>query len=234
VTENQIRSDQANNLRRRAEHKARADGDRTPDILPPEEARQLLHELRVYQIELEIQNRELRRTQVELEASRTRYFDLYELAPVGYVTLSERGLILGANLTAATLFGVAKGRFVKRALPRFILPADQDIYGSIYSTEHGQWALHLRYCEVFAMGRCALIRKRGHVTGSCEGCHNAVGQGSGGADRVLPKKLDQTGGTQWPRNEDPARSKRPRHLEAESGMHRFILRLRRSRPPGQT
>jgi PAS domain S-box-containing protein len=122
------RSDQTDDLRRRAENKARADGDKTLDILPPEEARQVLHELRVYQIELEMQNEELRRTQVELEASRTQYFDLYELAPVGYVTLSEDGLILGANLTAATLLGVTKGHFVKRPLPRFVLAADQDIY----------------------------------------------------------------------------------------------------------
>ena len=75
-----------------------------------------------------MQNEELHRTQVELEASRARYFDLYDLAPVGYVTLSEQGLILEANLTAATLLGVARGALVKRPLPRFILPEDQDIY----------------------------------------------------------------------------------------------------------
>ena len=88
----------------------------------------MLHELRVHQIELEMQNEELRRTQAELEASRARYFDLYDLAPVGYFTLSEKGLILEANLTAATLLGVARGDLVKQPLPRFILPEDQDIY----------------------------------------------------------------------------------------------------------
>jgi chemotaxis family two-component system sensor kinase Cph1 len=70
----------------------------------------------------------LRRTKQELEASRERYFDLYNLAPVGYMTLSEQGLILEANLTAAKLFGVARGALVKQPLSRFILPEDQDIH----------------------------------------------------------------------------------------------------------
>lgn len=96
--------------------------------LSPEAGQQLLHELRVHQIELEIQNEELRRIQVELEASRTRYFDLYDLAPVGYVTLSEKGIILEANLTLANLLGVTRKEVVGRLLTHFILPADQDIF----------------------------------------------------------------------------------------------------------
>ena len=88
----------------------------------------LPHELGVHQIELEMQNEELRRTQEELEGSRARYFDLYDLAPVGYFTLSEQGLILEANLTAARLLGVARATLVKQPLSRFIFPGDQDIH----------------------------------------------------------------------------------------------------------
>jgi len=98
------------------------------DSLSPETLRTLLHELRMHQIELEMQNEELRRTQGELDASRARYFDLYDLAPVGYLTVSEKGLILEANLTAATLLGLARSALVKSPVSRFILKEDQDIY----------------------------------------------------------------------------------------------------------
>ena len=64
----------------------------------------------------------------ELEASRARYFYLYELAPVGFFTLSEQGLVLEANLTAATLLGVARGALLRQPLTRFILTEDQSIY----------------------------------------------------------------------------------------------------------
>jgi PAS domain S-box-containing protein len=128
MADTEPRSDQTADLRRRAEEKAKADDDKALDALSPNEARLVLHELRVHQIELEMQNEELRRAQAELEASRTRYFDLYDLAPVGYVTLNDKGLILQANLTAATLLGVARSDLAKQPLSRFILPADQDIY----------------------------------------------------------------------------------------------------------
>jgi PAS domain S-box-containing protein len=88
----------------------------------------LIHELRVHQIELEMQNEELRRAHEELEAARGRYFDLYELAPVGYVTTSESGLIQEANLTAAALLGETRGALVKQPFARFIHEEDQDTY----------------------------------------------------------------------------------------------------------
>ena len=96
--------------------------------IPLEKALNLLHELEVHQIELEMQNEELRRVQEELATSRARYFTLYDLAPVGYLTLSEKGLILEANLAAANLLGLERSELVKRRLSGFIVPEDQDIY----------------------------------------------------------------------------------------------------------
>ncbi len=98
------------------------------DDLVSEELRLRFHELSIYQIELEAQNLELHRIQGELDDARARYFDLYDLAPVGYCTLSERGLILEANLTAATLLGVARGALIIQQLTRFIHKEDHDIY----------------------------------------------------------------------------------------------------------
>lgn len=123
--------DSAAALRKRAEDSARQDAAQaSEDLLPlsPEENRRILNELRVHQIELEMQNEELRHAQSELDASRARYFSLYDLAPVGYCTLSEKGRILEANLTAATLLNVARGTLVGQSITRFIHKEDQDIH----------------------------------------------------------------------------------------------------------
>ena len=96
--------------------------------MSPAKIKRTLHELRVHQIELELQNEELQQAQAELEASRLRYVDLYDLAPVGYVTVSEKGLILEANLTASTMLGVPRGKMMKRIFSRYILREDEGIY----------------------------------------------------------------------------------------------------------
>jgi PAS domain S-box-containing protein len=131
MTSQDDRPGDAAELRRRAEEMARERAARAPEnlqALSPEEARRTLQELRVHQIELEMQNEELRRAQAELDAARARYFDLYDLAPVGYCTLSEQGLIREANLTAAGLLGVARGALVKQPISQLIVKEDQDIY----------------------------------------------------------------------------------------------------------
>ncbi|WP_052812921.1 PAS domain-containing sensor histidine kinase [Desulfonatronum thioautotrophicum] len=93
-----------------------------------DDVRRPLHELRVHQIELELQNEELRTAYDELDVVKARYYDLYNLAPVGYVTLSEPGLILEANLAAAALLGTDQGALATQPLARFIHKADQDAY----------------------------------------------------------------------------------------------------------
>ncbi len=97
-------------------------------LASPDAMRQKMYELHVHQIELQMQNEELRRTQIELDAARARYFDLYDLAPVGYCTLSVTGLIVEANLTIAVLLGVARRDLIGKPLSRFICKSDQDTF----------------------------------------------------------------------------------------------------------
>ena len=115
-------------LRLQAEALAQSRDSEDKQSLSPEEMRQALHELRVHQIELELQNEELRRSQAELDAIRARYFDLYDMAPVGYCTISEKGMTLEANLTAATLLGMHRSDMVGQPWTAFIYREDQDIY----------------------------------------------------------------------------------------------------------
>ena len=98
------------------------------ETLSPDEVRDLIHELHTHRIELEMQNEELRRAQEELRASRDRYSDLFDLAPVGYLTLSDKGLIVEANLTLADMFAVERGALHGRSVTTLIVDEDQDIY----------------------------------------------------------------------------------------------------------
>lgn len=95
---------------------------------PNSEVLQLVHELQVRQIELELQNDALRQSHLALDNARQRYFDLYDLAPVGYVTLGANDLIVEANLTAATLLGVDRRTLVRSPLHVFVAREDQDIF----------------------------------------------------------------------------------------------------------
>ena len=118
-------------LRNRAEDSVREGEARLPSLPHAVTAKVLeatVHQLRVHQTELEMQNEELRKVQAELEVTRARYFDLYDLAPVGYCTINEAGVILEANLTAGTLLGVERSKLINRSLAHFILRDDQDLF----------------------------------------------------------------------------------------------------------
>ena len=88
----------------------------------------LLHELQVHQIELEMQNDELRRTQIALDTARADYFDFYDLAPVGYCAVNDQGLIAQANLTMAHLMGLTRGVLVAHPFSEFVCAQDQDAF----------------------------------------------------------------------------------------------------------
>ena len=97
----------------------------------------LIHNLQVHQVELELQNEELRLAQLDLQAARDRYADLYNLAPVGYFTLDAKGVIVETNLTGATLLNVPRSDLIGAPLTRFVAPEDRDKY-AVYRVQLGQ------------------------------------------------------------------------------------------------
>jgi PAS domain S-box-containing protein len=92
----------------------------------------LLHELQVHQVELEMQNEALRGAQAELEASRDRYLDLYDFAPVGYLTLNANGMIEQLNLTAAALFGMERKDLLTRRFTAQVIAEDQNRWLTLF------------------------------------------------------------------------------------------------------
>ena len=98
----------------------RALGSSPPGQGPLLENATLVHDLEVHQIELEMQNRQLRETEAQLEESARRYRHLYDFAPNVYFTLDVDGRIQDANLTAATFFGIERGALIGRHLTSFV------------------------------------------------------------------------------------------------------------------
>ncbi|HVN95319.1 MAG TPA: response regulator [Syntrophorhabdaceae bacterium] len=134
-------------LRNVAEPKAKQVELYEIETLPPEEVRRILHELRVHQVELTMQNEELQKTQERLEASRARYVELYDLAPMGYCTISHEGLILEANLTLTRLLGRGRKELINKMFSRFIVKQDQDYYYRKLLYESGSpqaWELRMQ------------------------------------------------------------------------------------------
>ncbi|MBV5298174.1 MAG: PAS domain S-box protein, partial [Rhodoferax sp.] len=124
-------ADAAGTLRARAEARLQqhpAQVATQPEGLAAQAMQEMLHELQVHQIELEMQNDELRRTQQALNTQLAHFFGFYELAPVGYCSIDEDGLIRQVNLTASSLLGRPRSELINRPVSRFILKEDQDIY----------------------------------------------------------------------------------------------------------
>jgi PAS domain S-box-containing protein len=92
--------------------------------LKDDKAHDLIKELQVHQLELEIQNRELRETQQQLAHSRMRYADLYDFSPIGYASLDEHGLIEEINITGGKILGENPHQLIGRPFSGFIQPDD--------------------------------------------------------------------------------------------------------------
>ena len=122
-------------LRQRAEAVTRhilSEESRDDRFLSPEESKKVLQELRVHQIELEMQNETLRQGQVALEESRDRYLDLYDFAPLGYLELSADGMIEEINLTAVALLGGERQKLLRRSFTSLVLTEDQPRWMTLF------------------------------------------------------------------------------------------------------
>lgn len=127
MAKNKTESNTLTELRKKAKAKLKRESIDIPDM-SSEEVRELVFELRTHQIELEMQNEELRLAQEELVESRDTYLDLYDFAPIGYMTISHKGLILEANLTLADMLGIERKALLKKPISTLIVPDDQDIF----------------------------------------------------------------------------------------------------------
>lgn len=147
-------SDTLAQLRQRAEEAVQAGLLGAADAAADSSA-ELIHELRTHQIELELQNEDLRQAQLELSAARDRYADLYTFAPISYLTVGSDGLIQECNLLATDLLGVERERLVGRPFSQFVA-----------GDESGPLSVHQkRVLESEATERCELhmVRATGEV-----------------------------------------------------------------------
>ena len=148
MTKGKHSRNRTSDLRQRAEAALVNESGGVSDLsaLSPEDVQKVIHDLRVHQIELEMQNEELRQAHIALEESRDRYLDLYEYAPVGYLTLDNKALILEANLTSANLLEIARESLIGKPLTYFVHEDSQDTF---YFHRHQVLQTGMRHnCEI--------------------------------------------------------------------------------------
>ena len=157
MTQDNHSQDKLSELRVQAEAVLPRKGFEVPDVsaLSTEEIQELVHELHVHQIELELQNEDLRHAQLKLEELKDNYLDLYDFAPDGYMTLNDKGLILEANLTAVRLLGTDRTRLIKMFLSHFVCQKFSNSYYSSLKQVFGSQSKQT--CEI------KLTRKDGTV-----------------------------------------------------------------------
>jgi PAS domain S-box-containing protein len=163
------------NLRKRAEDEVREKGCSTS--FSEVDARTLIHELSVHQMELELQNEDLLRVQSELVASGEKYRELYEFAPVGYLTLEPSGQILESNLAGASLLGTERARLVNIQFQGYLaqdsVPKFNAFCSSVMDSGLKQTA-EFQLGGAGKAGRHVLIEAREIHGGICQGFRMAV------------------------------------------------------------
>jgi len=137
---------------------------------------ELVHELQVHQIELEMQNDELRRSQLALEESRDRYIDLYDFAPLGYLSVDDKGWIAEANLTAATLLGLERWQLLRQRFTSFVLADDRVRWLRLFP--------ELRAADGVQQVELTLLHRDGSVLPVRMDCRRAPATNTGGGVRL--------------------------------------------------
>ncbi|NVN90049.1 MAG: PAS domain S-box protein [Desulfuromonadales bacterium] len=158
-------------LRRNAEERLHSKKTETHPFRTDDETQRLIHELEVHQIELELQNEALEHARDEVEATLEKYTDLYDFAPVGYITLDRNGFISAVNLTGAGLLGIERSRLIGRRFALFVESTDRADFTTFNDTVFTSRCK--QSCEVLLRNKGSLphiIQIEAKVTASAQEC----------------------------------------------------------------
>jgi PAS domain S-box-containing protein len=172
VRKNKGKSAGLTELRSRAEEKLKKLKAKPGAPLTKAEISKLFHELQVHQIELEMQNEELRGAKEEIEAGFERYVDLYDFAPVGYFTFNGSGMIREVNFTGARMLGTERSRLVNKRFESFITQEARQVFSSfLKKTFEGKGK---ESCEVTLINQALLIHMEATASPGGQECRAAL------------------------------------------------------------
>jgi len=192
-------SPKAGELRRRAEKRLQAQPLVTDFIQSATDTQRLIHELQVHQIELEMQNDELLQARSELEAGLEKYRDLYDFAPVGYLTLDCEGMVQEANLAAASLLGIARSRLHLRRFGLSVVASDRPVFAGFLAKIFAGQDQGREFCEVKLLkdGQPQVVVRIEAAAVSGQECRVVLEDFTelkrAEADRLILNKLESTG-----------------------------------------
>ena len=169
-----MRPDQVE-LRRQAEERLQRRTSDATAVLSADEMQRLLHELQVHQIELEMQNEALRESRAQLESATARYADLYDFAPVGYVTLDPQGVITNMNLNGARLLGSERARLQRRRFGSFVVESNRSVFNACLAQVFTTGAKHT--CEVELVSKdqpAQTVQIEASLSSNGQECHAVI------------------------------------------------------------
>jgi signal transduction histidine kinase/CheY-like chemotaxis protein len=184
--------------RRRAEARLKEQPPETGWTGTDTEMQRLVHELQVHQIELEMQNEELQHTRDRMESLLEKYSDLYDFAPVGYLTLDREGTIQEANLTAASLLGIERSRLIQRRFGVYVSAPELPAFNAFLTKVFVSKAKEECDVRLQAEGKPPVdVQMRANFLGSGQTCRVTVTDITehkrADEDRLILNKLESTG-----------------------------------------